>query len=226
MDVRVERHGDPYLAFVVLMQPDRAPSIVCVGFEDSAPFDMANLKFRATTSDETRSAVLPLAELRQAGLAIDDLLLGVAVASRHRGELRDTIRETMEGQRERRQMRAIAQDLERAEYEAKHPAKCQFCSQRFTERGVKRHESDCSKNPQAKRYGPSGDYEPILQDGRIIGARLRQIDQSPCARCPEVRGRHAADGGACLATGCRCSAYVAPSQRPSITVTTDPEKGS
>ncbi len=203
-DVRVERHGDPYLAFVGLMQPDGPPAILCVGFDGSPAFDMAALNFRRREDkvDAPGSAVLPLAELRNAGLAIDDLLLGVAVARPERGELSATIRETMADARERRERTAIERTLAQADHEAKNPAKCSFCGQRFTERGVKRHESKCYRNPGAMMYSPGGGFDPVLKDGKVVGYSRRGA--TPCTRCPDALERHDAETGRCMVGGCPC----------------------
>lgn len=214
-DLRVDRLGDPHIAFVVLLYPDRHGSVMCVGYEDYPPIDMTHLQHsnKDNPDSERTSARLPTAELEHVDQTVGDLLEAIR-SSRYRSEARNMklseyIDEHMTKARDSRQTYDIKRDLERADHEAKFPSPCAFCGERFTARGVKRHERTCWKNPDCSQYGPGGEMEPIMKDGKIIGCQQRRgVDRSQCARCPEARYRHLDGSGACQSNGCPCKTFV------------------
>lgn len=212
-DMRVDRHGDPYLAFTVLLYPDRPASVVCLGYEDFPPFDVTEVTRRKKDEDEDegdeRTSALPVEDLERAGEAIGDIVRAIG---HHRVEtdmpIKEFIRAHMQEWWDRRQMAPIAMELALAEREAAMPAVCEFCNRRFaTERGLATHQRDCYHNPAAKRYAASGDMEPIYQDGKIVGAQMKTEGREPCTRCPDRRSHHV-DDGPCQKDGCACKRFV------------------
>lgn len=228
-DIRIDRHGDPYLGFVVLLYPEEHGSVICVGFEDRSPMDMTRLRFKSesTMSKPGRDASLPTAELEHAREAIDDLCMALKIANDKReGSLADQVDRWMTDARDRRQMYGFTKDLERATYEAKNPAVCEFCTHRFTTRGIKRHESTCYKNPNAKQYGPNGDRDPIIHDGRIVGAQRRPGDERQCARCPEPGYLHFGNRGKCKLADCPCEEFTPIDAGQSVEASEKPSSDS
>ena len=176
-DIRVDRHGDPHLAFVILLYPDQPGTVLCVGLEGRPPCDMTLCRFRTPggsshAGDKVGTVISDLDEARH---TLGDLYTGLRVARPDRGgTLTEQVRKWMADARSMRLLHAVRRHLERADYEQKYPARCEFCSRRLTTKGVTRHERVCYKNPAAPLYGKGG-YEPVRDDARqIVGYRERQ----------------------------------------------------
>ena len=176
-DIRVDRHGDPHLAFVILLYPDQPGTVLCVGLEGRPPSDMTQFRFATPgrpSHPENKVGTI-ISDLDEARCTLNDLHSGLQVALPDRGgTLTEQVRKWMADARSRRLMQAVRRHLERADYEQKYPARCEFCGRHLTTRGVTRHERTCYKNPGASLYGEGGGYEPVRDDaGKIVGYRQR-----------------------------------------------------
>lgn len=178
-DIRVDHLGDPHLAFVVLLYPDRHGTVLCVGLADRPPVDMAQLSFGKPGGRPRpeNATTLVEAELDEARHTLDDLLTALRVASPSKGgTLTEQVQRRMAAARNSRLVHALRRCLEGVDRKGQALTRCRFCGQPFTDEGVKRHEGACREHTATRQQRRSGGgLEPILgDDGRIIGYRSKQ----------------------------------------------------
>lgn len=140
MDVDLEHHGDPHVAFVVLAYPDREPEIVAV--TERTQQSLRQLKFADDDQPdrEHRGRFFTVEDFRLAQEALHDAEFGFMVARRDPQEtLGEQLQRRMREGWERRIASRIASELARADAEARRPATCPTCGRRFTARGIYTH---------------------------------------------------------------------------------------
>jgi hypothetical protein len=148
-DLVIEKYDDPYLAFVVLVHPDRHPSIVSLSGRGS--HDMTIL---VTTQEgeepkrsEEKGRLFSFADFEDAAKALHNaqsawrnFYLREDKTAQLGQHIDATVRERWQASKDR----AFTAALEKAAFEESHKAQCPNCSRRFTERGLAQHQSRSS----------------------------------------------------------------------------------
>lgn len=147
MDLALGRYGDPYVAFVVLVHPDQPPSIVAVS--PRGQHDIAHIAYSdaedAEQNERESSRFFTYSDFTDAKEALHDADFAWTIANYHHGRggnkqsLGAYIVEHVREAWQRRRDRGMEREMEKAAYEATHPAVCPFCNRRFTERGLAQH---------------------------------------------------------------------------------------
>lgn len=141
-DLALGNYGDPYVAFVTMLHPDRHPSIVSLS--PAGAHDMASIVVRAPGQGE-RPPDAPRffgwEELGEATRAMHDAEVGsksapFAVDAPALGaHMDEVVRQRWQARRDAVMDRAM-QD---AAFEESHPAECPNCGRRFTDAGLAQH---------------------------------------------------------------------------------------
>lgn len=155
----VGEHGDPHVAFAVLVYPDSEPTILAV--TERGPVDFRTLvdgeDEKASKDDSKRW--FSMADFSEAGDALADAELALRMYSVWKtgfdrstvetpgGKIAEEVRRRWEDRRERPIVAALA----RAEEERRKPSVCEGCKRRFTERGLALHLARSRYCPAATR---------------------------------------------------------------------------
>lgn len=146
-DLVIGRHGDPHVAFAVLVYPDREPAIIAVTAAGSGAHDIGVIvtseREDAERKAQERGRFFTAADLAEASHALHDASFALRVASwsakgRKLGEyVTDEIRRQWHSRRDN----SLKSELEKAERERRYGWKCEICGSGFTERGIKQHQA-------------------------------------------------------------------------------------
>lgn len=167
-DLVIGRHGDPHVAFVVMIHPDQHPTIVALS--PAGSHDLATMIVRPATepAGESRPRLFGYPEFHEAADALDDAKwawrsFGSLVADGEEGRtLGQHIDSAVRTRWERRRDSVLASEMERAAFEESHRSICEFCLRRFTDRGLIQHRArsrwvgcrDQDARPSAERVRP------------------------------------------------------------------------
>lgn len=142
-DIAVGRYDDPHVGFVVLVSADRAPQIAVLTGHGAN--DMSKLGFG--TSDtaakpERAERWFTVEEFQEAAGAMRDTEMAMRTLQ-FRGEMpwSEHLAATVDDGWARRRQYPVDRALAKAADEAARPAVCTACRRRFTERGLKMHQS-------------------------------------------------------------------------------------
>jgi hypothetical protein len=136
-DVTTGRYGDPYVAAIVLVYPDREPAVLIV-YNGRPAYDLT--KTVSVKSDEPQPAVrFPLAELGEAADAVTDAYTALKYGSYSDKEPGEVVAEKIRKHWNNRRTFAIDKTLKAAAEQAARPEVCPHCKDRFTTRGIKMH---------------------------------------------------------------------------------------
>lgn len=149
-DLLIGRHDDPHLGFVVLLHPDRHPSIVSLSPIGSGSYDFAKLRGGKDDPPETPDDGTE----RHSPFTWDDLdesakAIAAAQSAGRSFQFRTDRTQTLglhidaaiAERWETKRFAIMEQEMERAAFEEAHPAQCGNCDRRFTEQGLKQHRS-------------------------------------------------------------------------------------
>jgi hypothetical protein len=136
-DVTTGRHGDPYVAAIVLVYPDREPAVLVV-YNGRPAYDLTRTV--TVKSDEPEPAVrFPMTELGEAGNAANDAYLALKYRYRGDKEPGEKVSEQIRKHWNSRRTHDIDKTLKAAAEQAARPELCPHCKSRFTTRGIKMH---------------------------------------------------------------------------------------
>ena len=150
-------YGDPHVAFVVLVHPDREPAIVAI--TERGEHDFTRLEF-SEGGDEDSRRFFTAVDLKDAKAALNAAEMCLVMRLRNI-PLGEQIRAAVHRQWDAIRSWPLRKALENAEYEAAHPFVCDGCKQRFkTERGRQMHLSRARhcKAARAHRGITEADY--------------------------------------------------------------------
>lgn len=144
-DVLVGRHGDPHVAFVVLVYPDRAPEIIAVTPAGSGCTPLARIvESDDKLASKSTERFFDVADLSEASAALSDADSFMRYGRRWRedGDIRtlgQRLAEKVSKGWQRRRDVAFEQALEADAEKARRPEVCPYCRSRFTRRGFPVH---------------------------------------------------------------------------------------
>ncbi len=142
-DLTIGRHGDPHVAFAVLVYPDREPAVIAITGSGSGAHDLAVIEAsqsaqsaaangRFFTAEDLAMAHHALSEADgtlRFGRPKKDETLGQAIAQRIRADW------------ESRARHEIETAMKKAANDARYGWKCEICGSGYTERGLKMHQA-------------------------------------------------------------------------------------
>lgn len=154
-DLVVGRHGEPHVAFAVLIYPDREPAVVAVTERGAGTCDLSKIVSGNEDDRDREGRFFSLADLEEAEDALRDALMGIRTFGYTKrvcglGEhVGDWIKDQWVARRDRR----LEAEMEKAAHDAKYAHKCEFCGSGFTERGLGMHQTrslPCSRRKAEK----------------------------------------------------------------------------
>lgn len=152
-DVDLEHFGDPHVAFIAFVYPDREPEIVAV--TDRTAQSLRHLRFgKKDEPQDSKGRFFDYNDFKLAELAFNDADLGFIIAKDDgREELGETIQRRMSESWANRIANKIKAALTKADADAARPAVCPNCKRRFTERGINTHwaRSYCGQAMEASK---------------------------------------------------------------------------
>lgn len=143
-DLLIGRHGDPHVAFAVLVYPDRAPAIIAITARQSGAHDVSGV----VASDPEDPKGKPdkgrfwvFSDLDDASHALGDARFAFRSAAwQEERTLGEHIGYEVQRQWEGRRLAAIERELAAEHQRSLRPARCEVCGGRYTERGITMHQ--------------------------------------------------------------------------------------